>query len=532
MNPSNPFGSPQGAFQAPSTIKTGLFQSFGPQSSSTQSFFQSSLFGQPSVLSQPPSHGNNIFGQAPAFGQSPAQLPSLPVMSQPPAFGQQSSGINSSNFGSRTTPAFGQNQGLGFAQTPAFGQSSAFDQAAGCGKQPAVFNQQSSTFGNSQMTTDSTTTPVQSQPLNFGQPPFGQLSSTSGPTTVFGTTQNVTQSRAFGSSEFSFKPANEALFKPIFSASPEPNNPQTSSLSSSTFGGTGLQTSSNTISSITTPSFSLLTAAKPGPLGFNFSEPTAAPSISIQSDPPTGTGSGATNTLQFTFSQPAAPSSSCTTTSTTEPTTPSSFNFSAKTPQVQSGVLSVGATFGQPSVFGETKAKADTSTGDKGSTLVGQGDTNVFTRFSKGTKRKDDLTVSSSGLEKPTAEEGVPPGTDSPRHPSKRPLIRSRGPPGNLFTQALSSIRRDRTNPMKQETTKEVQKQAMDREEVQAQSDDLSATPPAMQLPNRDVLEKSEESGEMYKTALKSCIKINCEHFKKMYNTYRLYMTETIWVNG
>ncbi|XP_072254034.1 germinal-center associated nuclear protein isoform X2 [Leuresthes tenuis] len=498
MNPSNPFGSPQGAFQAPSTIKTGLFQSFAPQSSSTQaqgmSFFQSSLFGQPSVLSQPSSHGNNIFGQAPDFGQSPAQLPSLPVMSRPPAFGQQSSGMNSSSFGSSTTPAFGQNQGLGFVQTPAFGQSSAFDQAAGCGKQPAVFNQQSSSFGNSQMTTDPTTTLGQSQPPNFGQSPFGQLSSTSGPTTVFGTTQNVTQNRAFGSSEFSFKPANEALFKPIFSASPEPTNPQTSSLSSSTFGGTGHQTSSNTISNITTTSFSLLTTAKPGPLGFNFSEPTAAPSISIQNDPPTGNGSGATNTLQFTFSQPAAPSSSCTTTSTTEPTTPSSFKFSAKTPQVQPGVLSDGASFGQPSVFGETKAKADTSTGDKGSTLVGQGDTNVFTRFSKGTKRKDDLTVSSSGLEKPTTEEGVPPGTDSPRHPSKRPLIRSRGPPGNLFTQALSSIRRDRTNPMKQEATKEVQKQTMDREEVQAQSDDLSPTPPAMQLPNRDVLEKSEKS--------------------------------------
>ncbi|KAM4558443.1 germinal-center associated nuclear protein [Odontesthes bonariensis] len=502
MNPSNPFGSPQGAFQAPtSTMKTGLFQSFGQQSSSTQAqgmgFFQSSLFGQTSVMSQPASHGSNIFGQAPAFGQTPAQLPSLPVMSQHPAFGQPSSGMSSSSFSSSTTPGFGKNQGLGFAQTPAFGQSSAFDQAAGFGKQPAVFSQQSSTFGNSQMATGSTTTLGQSQPLNFGQSPFGQPSSTSAPPTVFGTTQNVTQSRAFGSSEFSFKPANEALFKPIFSASPEPNNPQTSLLSSSTFGGTGLQTSSNTISSTTTTtSFSLLTAgqSQSGPLGFNFSEPTAAPSISIQNDPPTGNGSGATNTLQFTFSQPAAPSSSCTTTSTTEPTTPSSFNFSAKTHQVQSGVLSVGASFGQPSVFGETKAKADTSTDDKGSTLVGQGDTNVFGRFIKGTKRKDDLTVSSSGLEKPTAEESDPPGADSPRHPSKRPLIRSRGLPGSLFTRALSGIRRDRTNPMKREVTKEVQKQAMDREEVQAQRDDLSATPPAMQLPSRDVLEKSEES--------------------------------------
>ncbi|KAM9710737.1 germinal-center associated nuclear protein [Menidia menidia] len=495
MNPSNPFGSPQGAFQAPSsTMKTGLFQSFGQQSSSTPAqsmgFFQSSGFGQSSVLNQPASHGNTIFGQAPTFGQQP-QPPPVPAMSQAPAFGQPSLGMTSSNFSSSTTPAFGQNQGSVFAQTSGFGQSSAFGQAAGFSKQQtAVFGQQPSAFGPSQVTTDPTTTLGQPQPLAFGQSPFGQpVSSTSGPTAVFGSAQSVTQSRGFGSSEFCFKPANKARFKPIFSASPEPNNPQTSSISSSTFGGSGPQTSSNTTTT-TTAGFSLLTAAKSGPLGFSFSQPAAAPSIPIQSNPSAGNGSGTASTLQFTFSQPAAPSSSCTTTSTTEPTTPSTFSFSAQTLQSQPGTLSEASSFGQPSTFGQTNAKGETSADDNGSSLAGQPETNVFARIGKGTKRKDEEMVSSSGLEKQPDEEGDAPGADPLRHLSKRPLIRSRG----LFSEALKGIGKERTNPVRRETTKEGQMQPKERDDVQAFADDPSSKPPAMQLLSRDVLEKPENS--------------------------------------
>ncbi|XP_069554900.1 germinal-center associated nuclear protein [Brachyistius frenatus] len=500
MNPSNPFGSPQGAFQAPSsTMKTGLFQSFGQQSSSgqpqTMGFFQPSAFGQPSVMNQPSPHGSTMFGQAPAFGQSSAQAP---------AFGQQSLG---SGFGSSTTPAFGQTSGPGqssvFGQTPAFGQPSAFGQAPGFSKQPPAFGQQPSGFASSQTATGSSAALGQPQPPAFGQSAYGQPPSTTVTTSVFTAAQGVTQSRGFGSTEFSFKPANEALFKPI--ASPEPTNPQTTTVSSSPFGSSGSQMSSSTMSSssattaTTNTGFSQLTGAKSGPLGFSFSQPAAAPSISGQSNPlTTSSSSGSTSTLQFTFSQPAAPSSSKP--STTEPTTPSSFSFSTKTTQPQPTPLFGGATFGQPSVFGDTKAKAETSADDKGSSLAGLGETNVFARLGKGTKRKDEPAISSSGSEKPAAEEDAPPETDSPRHPPKRPLMRSRGPAGGLFGRALSSLRREGTNPVRREASKLTQQQApkweeTEKDEVQVQGDELSvASTSVVQTMTRDVLEKSEES--------------------------------------
>ncbi|XP_040004702.1 germinal-center associated nuclear protein [Xiphias gladius] len=518
MNPSNPFGSPQGgAFQAPSnTMKTGLFQSFGQQSSNNQpqtmGFFQPSAFGQPSVLNQSSPHGNTMFGQAPAFGQSTSQPPSLPTISQAPAFGQPSLGMSSSGFGRGTAPAFGQssgsNQSTVFGQTPAFGQTSAFgqapgfgQQAPGFGKQPPGFGQQPAGFGNPQMASGATSALGQPQPLGFGQSAFGQPSSTSVTTSVFGKAQSVTQSRAFGSSEFSFKPANEALFKPIFSVSPEPANPQTTSMSSSPFGSSGNQTSSGTTSnSSTTTGFSMLTGDKSGPLGFSFSQPAAAPSISTQNNPlTTSNSSGPTNTLQFTFSQPAPPSSSNTKASTTQPTTPSSFSFSVKAPQPQTTPLFGGTNFGQPSAFGDTKDQTEISTDEKRNNLEALGDTNIFARFSKGAKRKEDPAVPSSGPEKPATEEDVPVEADSPRHPPKRPLMRSRGPPGGLFSRALSGLRREGPNPVRREATKETQQQALkweetERQDINDEDDNLAATPPTVQALSRDVLEKAEES--------------------------------------
>lgn len=505
MNPSNPFGSPQGgAFQAPSnTLKTGLFQSFGQQSPSNQP--QTMGFYPPSVFGQPSPHGNTIFGPTPAFGQSSTQPSTLPTVSQAPAFGQPSLGMGSSGFASSTAPAFGQtsgpNQSSAFGPIPAFGQPSAFGQAPGFGKQPLGIGQQPSGFGNSQMASGPTPALGQPQPLGIGQSVFGQTSSTSATTSVFGTAQSMTQSRGFVSSSFSFKPANEALFKPIFSASPEPANPQTTSMSSSPFGGSESQANYSTMSSssttTTTTGFSLLPGAKPGPLGFSFSQPAAAPSISAQNNTlTTSNSSGPSNTLQFTFSQPAAPSSSSTQASTTQPTTPSSFSFSVKPSQPLATSLFGGTSFGHPSVFGDSKAKADTSADEKGSNLE---DTNIFVRLSKGTKRKEDPAISSTVPEKPTTEENIPAEADSPRHPSKRPLMRSRGPPGGLFGRALSDLRRD--GPPRREATKETQQQATtweesEREEVQAQSDSVPATPTTVQAQTRDVLEKAGESGD------------------------------------
>ncbi|KAM9365403.1 germinal-center associated nuclear protein isoform 2-T2 [Pholidichthys leucotaenia] len=474
MNPPNPFGSPQGgAFQAPNnTMKTGLFQSLGQQSSSNQgqtlSFFQSNRL--PSFVSRPPTQGNNIFGQTPAFGQQ---------STQPPAFGQQTLGMTGSGFGGGTAPAFGQTSGP--RQSSTFGQTPTFGQASGFGKPFPAFGQQPTGFGNTQISTGS-----QSQTLGFGQPAFGQPSSTSATTSVFGTAQTVTQSRGFGPTEFSFKPSNEVLFKPIFSASPESSNPKTTSLSSSPFSGSTLQT---TTSSSTSTGFSLLPGAKSGPLGFSFSQPAAAPSVSAQANPPaTGTSSSPATTLQFTFSQPAAPSSSSAKTSTAEPTTPSSFSFTAKTLQPQPVPLFRATGFGQPSAFSDTKA--ETSTDDKG--FTSPGDTNTFAQFSKATKRKEQAGVSRP--EKVASDEGVSPEKDSPRHPAKRQLMRSRGPPGGLFSRALSSLRKENSKPMRREIVEQRQEVEREKGREESQGESSFGASPAALRPVRDVQAITEES--------------------------------------
>ncbi|XP_034417060.1 germinal-center associated nuclear protein [Cyclopterus lumpus] len=503
MNPSNPFGGTQtGAFQAPSNaMKTGLFPSFGQQSSGSQpqsvGFFPPSAFGQPPVLSQSSTHGSTVFGQ-------PASQPSsLPAISQAPAFGQSSLGMSSTGFGNSSAAAFGQtgeaDQGSGFVQTPSFAQPSAFGQAPGFSqqapgfvKQPPGFGQLPSGFVASQMA--SVPTLGQPQPLSFGQSVFGQPSSTSVPASVFGTAPSVTQSSGFGSSNYSFKPANEAVFKPIFNVSPEPANPQTTSMSSSPFGGSGSQTSSSIMSSSGTTAAGF-SGAKSGHLGFSFSQPGAAPSISAQINTLTNSGTPS-NTLQFTFSQPAAPSSSSTKGSTAEPTTPSSFSFSANVLQPQAKTLFGGANVGPPPAYGETKAKAETGTEEKGSTPEGLGGTSVFARLGQGTKRKEDPTVHSAVPEKPATggeeeEEEVPAEADAPRHPSKRPLMRSRCPPAGLFGRALSGLRR--------EATKETEPQASKWEEPESknipdQGDDVPPTPPTAHPPTGEGLEKAEQS--------------------------------------
>lgn len=475
-------------------MKSSVFQSLGQQNSSNQSqtggFYQPPTFGQPS--------GNTIFGQTPAFGQSSTQPSLIPTVSQAPAFGQPSSGMCSSSFGSRATQTFGQTSGSN--------QNSVFGQAPRFGKQPLGFDQQTSGYGSSQMTSTSTSALGQPQPMGFGQSLFGQPSSTSVTTSVSGKAQNVTQSTGFGSSNFNFKPDNKALFKPIFSASPEPANPQTTSMSSSLFGSKGSQTSSSIMSSssiTTTTGFSLLPGAKSGPLGFSFSQPAAAPSISAHNNPlSTGNTSGPSNTLQFTFSQPAAPSSSSIQASPSQPTTPSSFSFSVQPTEPQATHL-----FGP---FGDTKAKADINSDDKVTNLMVLEETNKFARLSKGTKRKEDPAVSSTGSEKPIIAEDFPAEADLPRQPSKRSLMRTHGPLGGLFGRALSDLRRDGTNPVRREATKETQVrreatketqlQSMMWEETQTevhtQSNVVSPTPVIVQERSRDVPEKSEESGE------------------------------------
>ncbi|KAG7256775.1 hypothetical protein CRUP_037790 [Coryphaenoides rupestris] len=138
--------------------------------------------------------------------------------------------------------------------------------------------------------------------------------------------------------------------------------------------------------------------------------------------------------LKFTFSQPAAPSSttSATTSSMAQPTTPSSFSFSAKVLQPQVTPLFGGAGgFSQTSAFGDPKAKpnpvADKRGGEWGAAL----ETNVFARLGKGTKRKEDPEAQSgSSSKKPLKEEQTISSSSvvadtALRHPPKRALLRS-----------------------------------------------------------------------------------------------------------
>uniref|UniRef100_A0A8C7Y7E0 Germinal-center associated nuclear protein n=1 Tax=Oryzias sinensis TaxID=183150 RepID=A0A8C7Y7E0_9TELE len=409
-------------------------------------------------MNQSAGHGNPIFGQTPVFGQSQP----LSTMSPAPAFGQQPLGT----FGNSNAPSFGQNSvlnqgsvlgpGAGFGQPPAFGVTSAF------GSNP--------TLG-------------QPQPLFFGQTSFGQTSSTSSSTSVFGQTPNITQSRGFGSSEFSFKPANDAIFKPIFSASPEPTNPQITPVSGSSFCAAGSQ-----VSSSTNAGFSFLTGSKAGPAGFSLSQPAPVSSSSSQNNSLTTACGDQTKTLPFSFSQPAVPPISSTTASIKEPTTPSSFSFSLKNFQTQPTPLSVGAGFDQLSAFGEPKSKVETSLDKNESNLSDQGNSNIFREFSKGTKRKDPA-MPVLGIQKPaTDQDAAPSRAESPRQPSKRPLIRSRGQPGGLLSRALNAIRKDQSSSVRNEGPKENPQQAAtweetERKAAQPQEDELPATKAEMSTP-------------------------------------------------
>lgn len=452
MNPSNPFGGSQsGAFQSPgSTVKTSLFQPiFGQQSSANPSQqtattpgFLGTGFGQPSSLS--------VFGQAPAFGQTTA---APQQQQQAPAFGQQQSGpVFAPVFGQTQTPS---NQSSVFGQAPSFGGS--FGQPSGFGQ---GFGSQTSGFGT-QPAPQFGQPAAASSGVGFGQPVFGQPTSTAPTTSIFGTsTSNVTQSRGFGSSEFSFKPSNEALFKPIISVSPEPT---TTTLSNSPFGAATTSTASGFFST-----------SKPATTGFSFSQPAALPAAP---QPLASTSTGApTGGLQFTFSQPAAPSSNKGTTN--QPTTPSSFSFTAKTLQSQSKSLFGASKFGQ--TFGDAGIKEGEDNESSSEPTV---ETNVFARLSKPTEHKD--------VEEATEEKVASGESDSSRQQPKRPLVRSRGPPVGLFGRALSGLRRDATGAPKRES------KHLDWEETEGQETvrQRAATPPATTAAvKREQVEKPQET--------------------------------------
>lgn len=527
MNPSNFFAGQQGAFQAPNNANRGggIFQSFTPQGTinppQNVSFGQTSTFGQSSAFTQPSasvfgqtSGQASVFGQTSAFGQTPFGQGGGLVQSaaQTPAFGQSPLGQTTTGFGAPPSYAQStgqsQSQSLMFGQTSAFGQTPAFGQTSGFGQQTSGFGTQS---GISQGATGSSGASGGAQPMSFGtKPSFSQQSGFSQPTTTPTPSlnvQNVAQNSGFGMSEFSFKPPSEAVFKPIFSASPEPANTQTSS---EPFGASKSVPTSMDSSGPASTGFSL-SGVQTGGLGFNFSQPAAAPSISV---PAAGapqremlpTSSSSASSLQFTFSRPAVPLSSSTsvTQSTAVPSSPSSFTFSAKVlqPQAELEKFPFGGAGSRQLAFGAPKVKPEATAGSEVSrgTEEHSGES-AFGNFGKGTKRKeepDDPTAAQGKTAKVEVDDQG--AAAAPRQPSKRPLLRGRGPAQGLFGNAMRGVLKSSVNPVKRQPPKEDGQSPewgqTQRPDPPALAAHTSAPPPRSQAPTREVLEKADEMGE------------------------------------
>ncbi|KAJ8012892.1 hypothetical protein DPEC_G00047600 [Dallia pectoralis] len=531
MNPNSLFGKQQGgAFQAHSNTNkaSGMFQAFTQQATTNASqnvgFGQAATFGQSSAFSQPSVFGQtsgptSVFGKSPAFGQTPSigqgsvfgqsgrlkqasgQSSTFSSISQPSAFSHSSLGQSSSGFGGPPPPSYGQATGQspisGFGQMPAFGKSSCFGQPPAYGQQQPPAFVMSEGISQDSSSSAATTHTGSAQSMSFGQLPFGQPQPCT-TTPSFSRAHSVVQSKGFGTSELSFKPSNEALFKPIFSATPEPANPQPGPEQPFSGSITTTQASSSSMDSSgpTSSAFSLLTGAKSGPLGFSFSQPAAAPSIPepgaatnlAQKDPLTSSTG-----LQFTFAQPAALSSTSTNTSSS----PSSFNFSAKVLQSKPGPslpLFEGVGIGQKSVFGDPKPKTYPHAQDTGED-ESTGELTVFGRLGKGTKRKEEPADSSITLGKPSPKRDDQGGGDLPQ--SKRS---SRGPAGGgLFGRAMSGLLRSAANPVRREAAKHKEPPAswgeVEREDTHASSSHRSATPPRAQTPTTELLENAEDAG-------------------------------------
>ncbi|TRZ03754.1 hypothetical protein DNTS_009746 [Danionella cerebrum] len=403
MDPSNIFGRPQPAFQTPNANSSGnVFQTFGQQNPN-----QVGGFGQPSAFTQPafgqpaPPPPHSVFNQPSNFGQTSSlsqglvQPPSFSFMATTPAFGQPSLVGGTSGFGQPPPPSY--SQAMGQTQSSVFGQ-------------PAVFTLSSNVSQSSSTSFNSTAT---------SQSSFSQLSALPVPMTTSSSSMSIKTDKTSTGNQFSFMPPNEAVFKPIFSVSPEPS----SNLSS--FSDTSAS-KSTTSTKDGSSSGSLFSSVKQSVLGFSFSQPTATSSTGKSSQKET-LASG-NSSIQFTFSQPANPSSSSATSS--QPTTPSTFSFTPQNlqPQPETKVPAFGgAGIGS---FGFGVPKND-RTEDTPKEVQSSGGETTFVSF--GTKRKEEPADS-------TKSNVCETGADVPRQPAKRPLLRTRGPVGGLFRSAMSDI--------------------------------------------------------------------------------------------
>ncbi|XP_053352443.1 germinal-center associated nuclear protein [Clarias gariepinus] len=490
MNPNNVFGRQQGAFQAPSNVSqsSGLFQSLCQQGASSTppniGFGQKSPFGQPSAFSQPSVFGqgsaaqtsvfgqtSSSFGQSPSFGQGGGlgQSLSFSSTSQAPAFGQTTLGFGA------PPPSTGQTQTPAFGQVQAFGQTSGFGQTTGFGQTPSGFGISST---NSQLPSNNMST--EGSQSGFVQPSFGQPSAFSSTSSAL-SGQGNTQTSAF-EPKFSFKSPKETVFKPIFSVSPVPPSVQPVP-TSEPFGPPKPVTGGSDITGPGSSSVSLFSSAKPSTPGFSFSQPGAVPSASVTSASMSQTTGGLIggNRLQFTFSQPVNTTSS-TTTATAQSTSISSvssaFSFSAKVIQPQQA-------FGQP-VFALISSKREESPELRNEETSGA---TVFASIGKGMKRKEEISDSNASQGKSSKIEEGQGESVGPRHPSKRPLIRSLGG-GGIFQNAVSDIKKEKGNTMKKEG--QTIEASRERPDPPLPHVDAPLTPPRPQDPIRHFLEKAE----------------------------------------
>lgn len=454
MIPSNQFGGSRGGPPGSDSQP----QSFG--------FYQASAFGQFSP------QGNAFFGQPATPATTGAGGSQTTAFEQPLPRGAGS--VFGQTAVKKTSSLFGSHPSLGVPSSAV---------PPGFGKQPMDSSQQPSSLGTSPEAFNSTSSLGPSPPLGFGRTVFGNPSS-AGVTSVFTTSSGVAENKGFTSSNFSFKPVSESLFKPIFGAGPES---QSSSMPDSAFGKNESQTSDST-----STNFFSLAGAKSTPVDFKFSQSPLAPSA--QSNPLT-TGNSSTNPLQFTFSQPLLLSSTNSLTSASQPAAPSLFSFSVQPSKPQTTTVLKGSSFEQSSLFGDTKINADANTDEKGKNLE---DTSVFTSFNRGTKRKEGTVVSSTGLEKSTTNEGIPAEGDSLARLTKRPLMRPRGPLGGIFSRAVSDLCRDGNNTARSQMTKGTSQRLAVREEEREQVQASDASTEDLSQHSMDKLQKSEGSGESH----------------------------------
>ncbi|KAM6984898.1 LOW QUALITY PROTEIN: germinal-center associated nuclear protein [Aplochiton taeniatus] len=305
------------------------------------------------------------------------------------------------------------------------------------------------------MSTRPATTSWSTQTISFGQSPFDQQLSTSSTPSSFGSAQSVVNTRDFGTSKFTFKPSNEAVFKPIFSGSPEPASDQFA----------------NTSQTISSSSDSSSKISKSVPLGFSFSQPAVATNISApgvtlyQKDSDTNSSSS-TNSLQFTFSQPAAPYNTTASSSANQLIT---IPCGSPLLSAHSNVIEplpapsnlCGGNFLEQISVNTLKPKIDPNAeveiGSDDKVGNQEMETSVFARLGKGIKRKEESVDLRTGPEN-AKKEDVHTGIDAPRHPPKRPPQWSSVSGGGLFGKAVSGLMRPSTNLVRRELMKEREK--------------------------------------------------------------------------